>query len=173
MQEFHDSERALTDALRALASEDTRAGASPAVRAQLLEEVRSVRQAHRASLMKMYALAAGLFLATAVPIWQLAMQAPPDRGTSRLTPNDLSDGEVATAFFPLTYSDVPVTEGNLVRVEVSQAAFVSFGVEPLEPAGSPGSDVVLADVLVGEDGLARAVRFVRTKTSEEQQEPQQ
>jgi hypothetical protein len=170
MQEFHDSERALTDALRAVAAEDTRAGASPAVRAQLLEEVRLVRRAHRASLMKMYALAAGLFLATAVPIWQLAMHAPPDRATIRL--NDVSDGEVATAFFPLTYSDVPVTEGNLVRVEVSQAAFVSFGVEPLEPPGSPGSDVVLADVLVGEDGLARAVRFVRTKTIEEQQEPQ-
>ena len=71
------------------------------------------------------------------------------------------DTEVATAFYPLAYGAVPVTQGNIVRVAVSPAAIAALGVVPIGVNTSP-TDVLLADVVVGEDGLARAVRFVRT-----------
>jgi hypothetical protein len=82
------------------------------------------------------------------------------------------DGEVATAFYPLAYGAVPVTQGNIVRVAVSPAAVAALGVEPLGASASP-RDVLLADVVVGEDGLARAVRFVRTvaRNSAQEQQP--
>jgi hypothetical protein len=54
-----------------------------------------------------------------------------------------------------------VTRANIVRVAVSPTAVAALGVEPLGGNTSP-ADVLLADVVVGEDGLARAVRFVRT-----------
>ena len=72
------------------------------------------------------------------------------------------DAEVATAFYPLAYGAVPVTHGNIVRVAVSPAAVAALGVETIGVNTSP-SDVLVADVVVGEDGLARAVRFVRTQ----------
>jgi hypothetical protein len=157
MSTQHDEQdRALATWLREVADTDAATGASAAVRDRLLDEARTLRAARRATLVKMYALAAGLIVATAMPVWQLSM-----RSTTEVTPLPavaVSTGEVATRFFPLVYSDVPVTHGNIVRVEMSPSAVAALGVEPI--AGS-GRDVVLADVIVGEDGLARAVRFVR------------
>ena len=69
--------------------------------------------------------------------------------------------EIVAAFYPLAYGAVPVTHGNIVRVAVSPAAIAALGVETIGVNTSP-TDVLLADVVVGEDGLARAVRFVRT-----------
>ena len=62
------------------------------------------------------------------------------------------------------YSNVPVEDGHTVRVELPQAALSSFGL-----AADDTSGTVLADVLVGQDGLARAVRFVRPATSAQEQ----
>jgi hypothetical protein len=68
--------------------------------------------------------------------------------------------DAANEFFPLDYSTVPVTSGRIVRIEVPRAASVAFGLDPVHLVSARG-DSVLADVVVGEDGLARAVRFVR------------
>ena len=62
------------------------------------------------------------------------------------------------------YSNVPVTNGHTVRLELPQAALTSFGLEADDASGT-----VLADVLVGQDGLARAVRFVRPATTNKEQ----
>jgi hypothetical protein len=104
------------------------------------------------------ALAAGLLVAMAVPLWRLATVRPlavdptgPAESQARSQP-----GEVATEFFPLMYSNVPVANGHTIRLELPQAALTSFGLEADDASGT-----VLADVLVGQDGLARAVRFVR------------
>jgi hypothetical protein len=158
MHEHQDQERVLTTCLRQIAAIDATTGASPAVRARLLEEVRALRRERRRSLVKMYALAAGLLIATAAPVWQLSTRPAVDVSI-RPTPA-AGDAEVATMFYPLTYSDLPVTQGNVVRLAIPPAAFASLGVEPVDWIG-PQPDTVLADVLVGEDGLARAVRFVR------------
>jgi len=54
------------------------------------------------------------------------------------------------------YSNVPVTDGQTVRLELPQSALTPFGLDVDDPSGT-----ILADVIVGQDGLARAVRFVR------------
>ena len=76
--------------------------------------------------------------------------------------------EVTTAFMPLAYSSVPMTEGHVVRMEVPRASLVSFGLVPADGIDSAASGKVLADVIVGDDGLARAVRFVRRLEQEGQ-----
>jgi hypothetical protein len=164
-----DTDRALAGWLRELAEADAASGASPTVHERLLEEVRTQRRARRVAAIKMHALAAGLVIATALPVWQLTTLRSPDQ--SPRTALSATDTEVATVFFPLAYGTLPVTHASLVRVEVSPAAFAALGVEPLDASRSQ-RDVVLADVLVGEDGLARAVRFVRpARSSAQEQRP--
>jgi hypothetical protein len=46
-------------------------------------------------------------------------------------------------------------------MEVPRTALASFGLASPDMQSGSSSRTVLADVLVGEDGLARAVRFVR------------
>jgi hypothetical protein len=169
MQDQIDHERALAEWLRQVANADATGGASPAVRERLLEEVRARRRAHRVSRIKMYALAAGLVIATALPVWQLTTRPQPSVERPVATSLAGADAEVVTAFYPLAYGAVPVTNGNIVRVAVSPAAIAALGVEPLGGNASP-NDVLLADVVVGEDGLARAVRFVRTQARSSAQE---
>ena len=105
-----------------------------------------------------YALA-GIAGAVAVAVSQIGVGtrfgAPPSGG---LVVSQAITAE--TGFFPLPYVTVPVTDGHLVRLEVPSSSVEAFGVDPTELV-SPRPDAVLADVLVGEDGLARAVRFVR------------
>ena len=158
MDEYqNDAQRELTASLRQIAAADAVSkGASPDVRARLLQNVRAVARAERRSVIKVYALAAVLVIATAIPVWQLST-----RTAATLPIRPLAAGpEVATEFYPLTYSAIPVNHGNLVRLELPAASLAALGVDPAAVAGPQQSSVV-ADVLVGEDGLARAVRFVR------------
>jgi hypothetical protein len=175
MQDQADRERKLVEWLRQVAVADATRGASSAVREQLLEEVRARRRTRRVAAIKMYALAAGLVIATALPVWQLTTR-PSERspgaltvGARRAVTSPGGDAEVATAFYPLAYGAVPVSHGNIVRVAVSPAAVAALGVETIGVNTSP-NDVLLADVVVGEDGLARAVRFVRTQARNGAQE---
>ena len=71
-----------------------------------------------------------------------------------------SEPEVATDFLPLTFGSglPPLESGQVVRVKVPRSALASFGLPiNLERANEP----VKADVLLGDDGLMRAIRFVR------------
>jgi len=163
MQDREDRDGALTRALRALAEDDDSAGASPAVEARLLAEVRSIAARHSRPNWTFGAIAAALVLAVALPVWQLRNYAPVRRVAG---PERTDRREVATAFLPLMYGNVPVTNAQIVRMRVPRRALASFG---LAPSGSTDAGSVLADVLVGEDGLARAVRFVRTAPFQEQQ----
>src|SRR5262245_39588410 len=75
------------------------------------------------------------------------------------------ESEYTTDFFPLSYSDdqKPVESGEVIRVQVIRVqmprpALIAFGL----PVNVERADIpVKADLLVGEDGLARAIRFVR------------
>lgn len=78
------------------------------------------------------------------------------RAPARKAPPPTPDRE--EQFFPLLYSDAAESV-QVVRVKLPRAALASFGV-PL--AEEPGQDKIQADVALGEDGIARAVRFVRT-----------
>ncbi|HEX8294403.1 MAG TPA: hypothetical protein VF570_21790 [Pyrinomonadaceae bacterium] len=68
--------------------------------------------------------------------------------------------EVATEFIPLVQGGpyAQAEEGHLVRVELPRSALASFGL-PVNAESQGGR--VKADVLMGEDGVARAIRFVR------------
>ena len=65
--------------------------------------------------------------------------------------------EVVTPFFPLMVSAPPFESGLLVRMTVPASAMRNVGLDVSE---EHLSDAVLADVLVGQDDLARAIRFV-------------
>jgi hypothetical protein len=68
--------------------------------------------------------------------------------------------EVTTDFLPLAQAldSQPLESGQLIRVEMPRSTLASFGL-PINPerANVP----VKADVLLAEDGSARAIRFVR------------
>ena len=64
--------------------------------------------------------------------------------------------EIATDFFPLIDTPPPFERGELVRVVLPAAAMRKVGIPVSE---NHLADPVQADVLVGQEGLARAIRF--------------
>jgi hypothetical protein len=149
----------LDTALRAMAENEAQLGASAGIEARLLAEARSIAAARRRRM----AMAA--FAAAAVVLFALLI------GSRRILPSRSSEArvtEVTTDFMPLAYSRVPSTNLQVVRLAVPRTALVSFGLTPPEPLERASADTVLADVLVGDDGLARAVRFVRPAADQEQ-----
>ena len=113
--------------------------------------------------------ATALVAVVAALIAQLPGQQPASRnvGTGTQTERPIV---VASEFFPLAYSNVPITDGRLVRLEVPRSAASAFGLDPVDLVSARHHDAVLADVVVGVDGLARAVRFVRPGVDDLQKE---
>jgi hypothetical protein len=68
--------------------------------------------------------------------------------------------EIVTEFLPVAGGDLfgPPGRGRLVRVRLPRAALWAYGL-PMN-VDRP-EETVTADVLMGEDGLARAIRFVQ------------
>ncbi|HEX8494622.1 MAG TPA: hypothetical protein VF658_17380 [Pyrinomonadaceae bacterium] len=71
-----------------------------------------------------------------------------------------AEAEIMTDFMPLTYGAAmsPNEGGQLVRVELPRSALATLGL-PMNVDNA--QERVKADVLLGHDGLARAIRFVR------------
>jgi hypothetical protein len=88
---------------------------------------------------------------------------PKHRGPRRAKNTDRaasSETEIATDFFPLVDYDnlINFESGEIRRVMLSRSSLVSLGLPVnMDRANEP----VKADVLVGHDGLARAIRFIR------------
>jgi hypothetical protein len=171
MEESRVHDHSLTSALKAVAEDDVKLGASAAVESRLLEEVRLMAHARRRrTRAAAFALAAALVVAVAVRVWRSETERrSADTAAVRSVSYQVSSsaGDVKTAFLPLRYSDVPVTGAQIVRLEVPRAALTSFGVAPADTVRGSSAGTVLADVLVGADGLARAVRFVSPTTNKE------
>jgi hypothetical protein len=150
-----ESHGTLADGLRSVAEDDERLGASNAVGLRLLAEVQAIADARRRRTMAIsLAAAAALAAVIAVPAWR-ALQAPADVPAE----DPVITRELVTEFFPLRYSNVPARGGYVVRMQVPRTAMASFGATA--PAGISNDPNILADVVVGDDGLARAVRFVQ------------
>lgn len=81
------------------------------------------------------------------------------RTTPVVRPQVVSE-EIATGFLPVAGGDVfaPLDRGRVVRVRMPRSALAVFGLPVNEDRIA---DSVRADVLLGEDGMARAIRFVR------------
>jgi hypothetical protein len=78
---------------------------------------------------------------------------------SAVLPADIAGDEAAGDFIPLPNADrLPQDEDmNVVRVEVPRSAMIALGYSvPADRA----SERVRAEVVMGSDGLARAVRFL-------------
>jgi hypothetical protein len=77
--------------------------------------------------------------------------------TNQSKPTDNS--EIATDFLPVTYGGTAnlADGGTMVRVELPRSAMASFG---LPVNMDRANERVKADVLLGVDGLAHAIRFV-------------
>jgi hypothetical protein len=73
--------------------------------------------------------------------------------------NQLAQNEVVTDYIPLTYmnNSTAFDSGLVVRVQVPRSTLISMGL-PMNIESS--SALVKADVVVGDDGVARAIRFV-------------
>jgi hypothetical protein len=73
---------------------------------------------------------------------------------------ELEEDENLTDFLLLRYGEEvePMESGEVIRVHMPRSALITLGLPvDVEHADEP----VLADLLIGEDGLARAIRFVR------------
>jgi hypothetical protein len=94
----------------------------------------------------------------------------PDRGRIRNAAHssDVADdlnrsageAEIATDFIPLMSREslAQLDGGQVMRVELPRSALMSFGL-PMDMERA--TERIKADVVVGNDGLARAIRFVR------------
>lgn len=73
--------------------------------------------------------------------------------------DDLAAVESTTDFIPLTYmrDEVSLSSGHVIRVEVPRSTLISMG---LPVNADRSEDLVKADVVLGDDGVARAIRFV-------------
>jgi hypothetical protein len=132
-------EEDLKQALRALAAETATASAGPDVEARL----RGALRAKRAGMAPWWrAAAAAVFLAAlgaGLAGWLERPAAPPPE-VRAVTPWYYSGGVP------------PAERGYLIRMEVPPEAAARFGLAAAGP--------VQADVIIGDDGLTRAIRFV-------------
>jgi hypothetical protein len=78
--------------------------------------------------------------------------------------SQLAQNEVVTDYIPLTYlnDSTAFDSGLVVRVQVPRATLISMGL-PMNVENS--SELVKADVVVGDDGVARAIRFVHNSSA--------
>ena len=150
----------LTRALRRLREEDEALSASPAIEARLLQEVRGLQKPQRSwrpPFLAAAAAAAIVLLTLALGWWNRAESVPTAVAQ-----------EVTTEFYPLFYGSVPTAQTHLVRLELPRESLARFGLMSADGIDhTPGT--VLADVLIGDDGLARAVRFVQKLSQEQRQ----
>jgi hypothetical protein len=94
--------------------------------------------------------------ATVAAVERPAPQAAAPRRASR--PVIAPRRELVTDFYPLMDPAPPLGRGQLLRVVVPARAMRTVGLPVREESLE---ERVQADVLVGEEGLARAIRFVR------------
>ena len=93
----------------------------------------------------------------------IAVQTPRRRPVRRAPRAEVANHvnrEIATDFMPLGYLSPATLQdgGQIVRVELPRSALVNFG---LPVNMDRGHEKVKADVLLGVDGLAHAIRFVQ------------
>lgn len=89
------------------------------------------------------------------PVYQSVPKSSVNEGRMTST-----SGEIATDFMPVSYGDNlnEIDNGRIVRVEMPRSALAQFGLPVnMDRAG----ERIKADVLIGDDGMARAIRFVR------------
>jgi hypothetical protein len=163
----------MNELLRALAESDREKEAPPEVEIRLKAAFRRKYQRRRLwPYFAMAAVAAGMALFfVRVPkaqTMEIAVVTPPalaleaSKPLPRKVMHRKQPREVVTEFYPLMEDPPPFERGELLRVSLPAAAMRSVGVPVSEDRLA---ETVQADVLVGQEGLARAIRFVNTSVN--------
>jgi len=162
----------MNELLKALAEQDRELAAPDAVEVRLRS---AFRKKYARPKWPYFALAAAAVLATFFiaqtkppappPVVKIAVVTPPvgevpiaQPVTRKVANRRPQPREVVTEFFPLIEDSPPFERGELLRVSVPASAMRGVGLPVNEDRLT---DMVQADVLVGQEGLARAIRFVR------------
>lgn len=80
----------------------------------------------------------------------------------RPTPTGPNTAEAHFIALPYAESGVPLEQGVVIRLDLPSTDLVQFGVPP---SLRPKSERARAEFLIGQDGVARAVRFLPTQTN--------
>lgn len=186
MREEHIKEGQVLQALAALVENDREREAPPEVEGRVLGAFHARRARRRRLWAGIATIAAGLMIAlllwpnrtpkppavsAVLPVPQVPEAARPVREvepTPRVarTPRKVAPKiaavpephEVVTDFFPLMNPAPSFGRGQMLRVQLPAAAMQTVGLPVRE---EHLDDLVQADVLVGEEGMPRAIRFVR------------
>jgi len=162
------SEKNLSEVMAAAVAEDAAREAPPRVSGILAGALRErraaaarlrrlwVRRAIAGAIAAMLLLGAGVALRKTLDARAARVSAALSAAKEAVDPVDAAD-EVMTDFIPVVYDPDPIGHGSLVRVELPRAALSAFGLPVNEDRGE---DLVQADLLLDDDGLMRAVRFV-------------
>ena len=75
------------------------------------------------------------------------------------SPEGGDNSEIATDYFPISYGSYmqPLDSGQVVRIKLPRSALINYGL-PVDPLRA--DEAIKADVVIGNDGMARAIRFV-------------
>lgn len=151
-----NDDRGLLDALRALASEGPRE-APPEVEERLKREFLRINR-RRNLVTWVPAFSAAAALAIGLLIWTYREQPKPAAVVSSQAAASIADDENDAGFYPLPEAEaLPALENAMViRVQLPVSSLQLMGV-PV--TGERAGASVDADLLLGQDGLARAVRL--------------
>jgi len=171
-----DDERAVTSGLRAFAARTAGAEAPPRIEAALLRALRDPQTVERGgatpaspsrAVVLLLLAAAAAILAAIVVVPPRAGSSPEPAAPTALAPATVAGGEAAAVgaagenadFVALSYGEDlgELDSVQVVRVELPRTALAALGW-----AGSDSAQTgpVKAEVIVGHDGVARAIRFV-------------
>ena len=84
----------------------------------------------------------------------------PPRLSERVVKDEMVAKKISNDYFPLTYlaDSTAMESGTVVRIELSRSALISLG---LPMNAERADELVKADLVVGDDGVARAIRLVQ------------
>lgn len=168
-----EGERQLTAALKAMAGAEPTSTRAAAIEAELLaafagQQAAATRQAPRTRSITPAVrawLAAAAVLVLAVAAWQGIARWPSAEDTAarvegapEARPVPAGGGQALQFVALPTAIGLPALEsGHIVRVELPAADLPAYG---FDVTPQPAAGAVQADVLVGQDGQPRAIRFV-------------
>jgi anti-sigma factor RsiW len=153
-----DRQRAMSAALRRLATEQKVPAFNPGQLNNLLAAVgRPRRRSRRATAAVGLSLAASVLIVASLSVGlQRQASAPASSPVVAATLAPPMGAETAFVVLPGADALPRLESGRVIRIEISESEFTAVGLWQPAHAGA-----VQADVLVGQDGLARAVRLVQ------------
>jgi hypothetical protein len=163
MRKSDDLDPALAAALDALAEDERLHGASSNVEMRLRHAAREIRatRRQRRALGTLGAATAAAVLVMGAYVWRGSIGRSANEDLPPAGPAATPVTAIPGPFVPLPYSIVPTSAAHVVRMVVPRTLIGSLGMAAFDwpDAAIPGN--VVADVMIGDDGLARAVRFVK------------